>query len=108
MSETALWIVIGGGMVATYATRSSFIVFVPPERMPAWFRRGLRFVAPAVLAGLVATELVGTGEALDLSLGNHRLLAGALAALVAWQSRNTWLTILVGMGALWLIGQAIG
>ena len=97
-----------GGMAATYATRASFIVFVPPERMPAWFRRGLRFVAPAVLAGLVATELVGTGEALNLPLGYPRLMAGALAALVAWRSRNTWLTILAGMAALWLIGVVIG
>ena len=97
-----------GGMAATYATRASFIVFVPPQRMPAWFRRGLRFVAPAVLAGLVATELVGTGEALNLPLGYPRLMAGALAALVAWRSRNTWLTILAGMAALWLMGVVIG
>ena len=108
MSEEALWVVILGGMAATYATRASFIVFVPPQRMPAWFRRGLRFVAPAVLAGLVATELVGTGEALNLPLGYPRLMAGALAALVAWRSRNTWLTILAGMAALWLMGVVIG
>jgi len=108
LSEEALWVVILGGMAATYATRASFIVFVPPERMPAWFRRGLRFVAPAVLAGLVATELVGTGEALNLPLGYPRLMAGALAALVAWRSRNTWLTILAGMAALWLMGVVIG
>jgi branched-subunit amino acid transport protein len=57
---------------------------------------------------LVATELVGTGETLNLSLGNHRLIAGAVAAFVAWRSRNTWLTILAGMGALWLMGQVIG
>ena len=108
MSEQALWVVILGGMAATYAPRASFIVFVPPQRMPAWFRRGLRFVAPAVLAGLVATELVGTGEALNLPLGYPRLMAGALAALVAWRSRNTWLTILAGMAALWLMGVVIG
>ena len=108
MSEQALWVVILGGMAATYATRASFVLFVPPERMPAWFRRGLRFVAPAVLAGLVATELVGTGETLNLPLGSHRLIAGAFAAIVAWRSRNTWLTILAGMGALWLMGLVIG
>lgn len=105
MSENGLWLVIFGGMLATYATRLSFILLVPPERMPAWFRRGLRFVAPAVMAGLVSTDLLGTAGSLDLTAGNHRLIAGAIAAIVAWRSRNTWLTILTGMAALWILGR---
>ncbi|MBF8282806.1 MAG: Branched-chain amino acid transport, partial [Anaerolineales bacterium] len=44
--------------------------------------------------------------ALDLSLGNARLLAGGLAMLVAWRTKNVLLTIAVGMGALWIL-QAI-
>lgn len=108
MSDTGLWIVIIGGMLATYATRLSFIALVPPERMPGWFRRGLRFVAPAVLAGLVSSDLIGSAGSLDLTLGNLRLIAGAIAAIVAWRSRNTWLTILTGMVALWLLGQIVG
>jgi branched chain amino acid efflux pump len=108
MSEQALWLVILGGMLATYATRLSFILLVPPERMPTWFRRGLRFVAPAVMAGLVSTDLFGTASSLDLTAGNHRLIAGAIAALVAWRWRNAWLTILTGMLALWFLGRLFG
>jgi branched-subunit amino acid transport protein len=37
---------------------------------------------------------------LDLSLGNTHLLAGVLAVIVAWWTRNTLVTILVGMGFL--------
>ena len=40
------------------------------------------------------------GGGLDLSLGNHRLLAGLAAILVAWRTRNTLVTILAGMAAL--------
>jgi branched-subunit amino acid transport protein len=108
MSRSGLWLVIAGGMLATYATRLSFIALVPPERMPRWFRHGLRFVAPAVLAGLVSTDLIGTAGSLNLTLGNFRLIAGVVAAVVAWRSRNTWLTILTGMAALWLLGQVLG
>jgi branched-subunit amino acid transport protein len=43
----------------------------------------------------------------DISLQNFRLLAGLLAILVAWRSRNILLTILIGMAALLLL-QAIG
>jgi branched-subunit amino acid transport protein len=108
VSDQGLWLVIFGGMLATYATRLSFILLVPPERMPTWFRRGLRFVAPAVLAGLVSTDLVGTASSLDLTTGNHKLIAGAIAAVVAWRSRNAWLTILTGMGALLVINRFFG
>jgi branched-subunit amino acid transport protein len=38
-----------------------------------------------------------------VSLGNARLVAGVLAILVAWRTRNIFLTILVGMGVLWLL-----
>lgn len=90
-----------GGMAATYVTRLSFIALIPYERLPAFFKRGLRYVFPAVLAAILLPELVLRDGALALSLGNHRLLAGAVAALVAWRTRNTWLTIGVGMVVLW-------
>jgi branched-subunit amino acid transport protein len=108
MSTTGLWLVIIGGMLTTYATRLSFIAVVPPERMPLWFRRGLRFVAPAVLAALISTDLIGTLGTLDLTARNFRLIAGILAAVVAWRSRNAWLTILTGMVALWMLAQIFG
>jgi len=37
---------------------------------------------------------------LDISLGNHRLLAGLIAVLVALWTKNTLFTILAGMAAL--------
>jgi branched-subunit amino acid transport protein len=104
MSELALWAVILGGGLLTYATRASFITLLPAERVPALVERGLRFVPAAVLAALVSPELMLRGGTLDFSLENHRLLAGLLAAAFAWRFRNTWATIGVGMAALWLLG----
>lgn len=103
MSRVELWVILVGGLLVTYATRLSFIAFFPPELMPGWFRSGLRYVPPAILAALIAPELLLPGGSLDFSLGNERLLAGTLAWLVAWRTRSTWLTIAVGMLALWLL-----
>ncbi len=83
--------------------------------------RGLRLVAPSVLAGLVAQtlliqesmsesmggstgELVGesTGELLFRSLGSWHI-AAAMAALVAWRTRSVAITLAVGMTAVWLL-----
>ena len=103
MNTIAIWGIIIGGMVVTYAIRLSFITLIPHERLPDLFRRGLRYVPPAVLAALITPELFRPTGPLDISLGNHRLLAGVVAAIVAWRSRNTWLTIVAGMAALWLL-----
>ncbi len=105
MSSRELWVILIGGLLVTYATRLSFIAFLPPERMPGWFRRGLRYVPPAVLAALIIPELLMPAGSFDLSLGNERLLAGALAWLVAWRTHSTWLTIAVGMLSLWFLSQ---
>ena len=99
MSETAIWSVILGGMVVTYASRLSFISLLPAHRLPGWLRLALRFVPPAVLAALVAPELLRPAGPLAISLANDRLLAGLVACLVAWRLRNTWLTLGAGMVA---------
>ncbi|HEY48389.1 MAG: hypothetical protein AMJ88_16965 [Anaerolineae bacterium SM23_ 63] len=105
MNTISLWGIIIGGMLVTYAIRLSFIALVPQERMPDLFRRSLRYVPPAVLAALITPELFRPEGPFDISLGNHRLLAGAVAAIVAWRSRNTWLTIATGMAVLWLLSH---
>ena len=76
MTRIDLWTIIIGGMVVTYLIRLSFIFFIPPDRMPSLFRRGLRYVPPAVLAALIAPDLMIIDGTLQLSFTNHRLIAG--------------------------------
>lgn len=101
MSRLYLWTIILGGLLVTYLTRLSFILLVPLERFPERLRRGLRFVPPAVLAALITPELLRPRGVWDFSLGNERLLAGVVSMLVAWRTKNTWLTIALGMFCLW-------
>ena len=105
METEVLWGIIAGGMLVTYATRLSFIALVPYERMSEFFRSCLRYVPPSVLAALILPELLCPTGQLDLSFGNHRLLAGTLAALIVWRTRNSWLTIAIGMITLWLFSS---
>ena len=107
MSAGYLWTIIIGGMIATYLIRLSFTVILPPERLPAVMQRGLRFVPPAILAAIVLPELLRPTGMIDISPGNPQLLAGIVAALVAWKTKNTWLTILVGMIVLWVLSTLI-
>jgi branched-subunit amino acid transport protein len=58
-----------------------------------------------VLAAIILPGLLSPSGTLLLSLANDRLWAGLLALLVAWRTRSTWLTIAVGMLALWGLGS---
>jgi branched chain amino acid efflux pump len=99
-------IILGMGIV-TYAIRLSLIVLLGRIEVPPRVRRALRFVPPAVLSALILPELLLRDGVLDLSLGNARLLAGTLAALVAWRSRNALLAIGMGMATLWILQAAL-
>jgi branched-subunit amino acid transport protein len=103
MSSLEIWLVILAGMVVTYLTRLSFTVLVPPDRLSPGFSRGLIYIPPAVLAAIVLPELLLVDGEIAISLANHRLVAGSLAALMAWRLKNTWVTIASGMLALWLL-----
>jgi branched-subunit amino acid transport protein len=102
-----LWLIILGMGIVTYAIRLSLIVLMGRVDVPVILLRALRLVPPAVFSAIIFPELLRPGGALDLSLSNTRLLAGSLAALVAWRTKSVLLTIGVGMVALWLLQTVI-
>jgi branched-subunit amino acid transport protein len=106
-TNAALALIILGMGIVTYAIRLSLVALLGRIEVPPLVRRALRFVPPAVLSALILPELLLPGGVLDLSLGNARLLAGTLAALVAWRSRNALLAIGIGMVALWILQAAL-
>ena len=96
-----LWLTMLAAGLATFAIRLSFIGAAGRADAPAWFRRMLRFVPIAALTALVWPDLlIAQGQ---LSFGEPRLIAGVIAALIAWKTRSVALTIGIGMLALWAI-----
>jgi branched-subunit amino acid transport protein len=103
-----LWLVLIVGGILTYTTRLSFIFLLGRLEIPDLLKRGLRFVPPAVLSAIFVPELIFHAGKIDISLNNYRLLAGILAILVAWRTRNTLLTIVLGMATLLTIQFLFG
>ncbi len=97
-----IWLVMILGGLITFGMRFSLIYLFGKFEIPETLRKALHYVPPAVLSAIIFPELLIRNGALDLSLGNTRLLAGIVAIATAWFSRNTLLTILVGMAALFL------
>jgi branched-subunit amino acid transport protein len=98
-----LWLTILAAGLLTYSIRLSFIFLIGKINTPLWLRRALRFVPIAVLTAIIIPELFLPDGVLDISFFNARLMAGALAILVAWRTRNVVATIFVGMVGLWII-----
>lgn len=97
------WLSIGGMGLITFAIRLSLIALVGRTDIPPAVRRSLRFVPPAVLMALAAPALVRPEGTIDLSFTNAYLVAGGLAALIAWRTQHTLLTIGTGMTILWVL-----
>jgi branched-subunit amino acid transport protein len=98
-----LWLIIIAIGVLTFATRLSLILAWERITVPPRVQRALRFVPVAVLSAIILPALLLQNNTPALTLHNTRLLAGALAVVVAWTTRNALLTIVAGMGALWLL-----
>jgi len=103
MTPLALWLTLICIGLLTFAIRLSFISLFGRREIPTFLLSVLRFVPVTVLSAIIFPALFLYGNRLDLSLSNTRLLAGILAAVVAWRTKNVLLTIVVGMVGLWLL-----
>ena len=101
-----IWPVMLIAGLITFGMRLSFIYLFGRLEVPDTMRRALRFVPPAVLTAIILPELLLPSGHLDFGLANHRWLAGLVAMLVAWRTKNTLLTILAGMTALLILQLA--
>ncbi len=98
----SIWVVLIAGGLATYLTRLSFIALAHRGAPPAWVTRPLRFVPAAVLSAIILPEVLTPSGTFDAAPAVPRLLAALAAVIVAWRTRSVLLTLVVGMGVLWL------
>lgn len=87
--------------------RIAFIKLVPAERLPGSLQASLEQLAPAVLAAIVAVEIVGLvhhaspGNALQL------LAAVAVIGLVARRTRSISIVCALGVGLVLILDLAL-
>ncbi len=98
-----IWLAMLLGGLITFTMRFSLIYLFGKFEVSETIRKALHYVPPAVLSAIIFPELFLRDDMLDLSLENTRLLAGLVAILVAWFSKNTLITIIAGMLALFLL-----
>lgn len=100
LSQWGLFLLIGAG---TFAIRLSFIEFYGSLRIPPLLRRSLLYVPASVLAALVLPAVMYPDRQAAFDWSNPQIPAAILAGLVAWRTKSTLLTLVVGLGALWTL-----
>lgn len=97
MDTLTIWLLLIGLAIPIYAARASFIFLFSDFEPPPPLARALRFVPVAIFASLIVPELLFVSGQLQFSTLNPKLVAGAIAVVVAWCTRSTLLTLLAGM-----------
>jgi branched-subunit amino acid transport protein len=88
---TAAWAVVVVVGVATMAIKASGPVLLGERELPAWLQGALEQLAPALLAALVAVNVLASGRRLVLDAR----VVGLLAAVVALRLRAPTLVVVV-------------
>ncbi|HUN05137.1 MAG TPA: glutaminyl-peptide cyclotransferase [Aggregatilineales bacterium] len=94
MNEVLL---IAGMTLVTFLPRWGVMALLGRVEMPAPLFNTLKYVPVAVLAAIIAPELLLRDGQVYISLQNATLMAGLVAGLVAWRTRNLLSTIGVGL-----------
>lgn len=102
MNNLLLVLTIGAIGLGTFLFRFSFIFLYGRFHLPEWLRRAMRFVPAAVLSALIFPAILVDGDMIWISLQNPRMIAGIVAMLVAWRTKNLLATIASGLGVFWL------
>lgn len=102
MTPTELAMIVGMALV-TFLVRYPVLWLVGRYRLPESWLQALRFVPPAVLSALIVPALLfPAGPTTGNPVANPYLVAGIVAAVVAWTRRNLLLTLAVGMCTFWI------
>ena len=88
--------------LVSWVLRIVFITLLPAP--PARLQSGLEYLAPAVLAAIVAVELVTLVRDARPVDGVVLLLAGAAIGLVAYRTRNLTIACALGVGVVLMLG----
>ncbi len=101
-----IWLIMIGLAIGTFLIRVSFILLLGKRQVPPLLAKSLRFIPASILSALVVPQILTRNSALQISFTNPQLLAGIVAGVVAWRTKNVLFTILSGMVMLWIL-QAV-
>lgn len=98
-----LWLLFICVGITTFILRAAFIEMHGLWKISPLLQRALQYVPISVLAALIAPAVFILNAEGFLPFELPPLLAASIATLTAWRFRNTFYSLLAGMGSLLLL-----
>ena len=98
--RTEIVLIIIGMAAVTFFTRFASAALFRKTGVPIWFERWMKHVPTGILTALIAPALLLPKGYLDMSVQNHYLVAGIVAAVAAYLFRNVMITMSLGLAAM--------
>jgi branched-subunit amino acid transport protein len=92
-----------GMTAATYFTRIASPLLLGKTGVPRWLARLLKHVPTAMLTALIAPALLAPQGFVEIGLSNHYLLAGMVAAFLAYRRHHPAVTMGLGMATMLIL-----
>ncbi len=109
MSPTAqFWLMTVVLALGTWLMRALPIMLHGHVAHPPWLERLLKHVPVAALTALVVPGALYLHQGDQYSFAPARMVAAVVALVVALRTKNIFVTLVVGMAALWLAQWAVG
>ncbi len=105
--RTEVMLMIAAMGAVTYLSRIAGFALVRAFGVPPLLARWLTYVPVGILTALIVPALLIRDGQLHVGLDNHYLVAGVIAAVVAYKTRNVLITVGIGLTAIFAL-QLIG
>ncbi|OJG18120.1 branched-chain amino acid transporter [Enterococcus canis] len=97
-------LLILGLFLASYLPRVIPLFYFSRRQVPVWFSDWMKYVPVALFAALSFKDVFITHDHLDLAW-NVKILAMLIVVGVAYKSRSMALSVLTGLGAVFLLSM---
>lgn len=104
MNLKLISIILGMALV-TFITRVGSQVIFKSTGLPPWLEKWLKHVPTAFLTALIVPAILLPKGYLDISISNSYLIAGIIAAFIAYKTKKVFTTIIVGMAIMLLMNR---
>ena len=103
MDQDLIFVTIVGMTVVTYLPRLLPVLLMSSRALPRLLEVWLSYVPSAVLAALVAPSLLVDQHKVSFATGNVFLWASIPTVIVAWKTKNLFLSVFLGMGIVAIV-----
>jgi len=92
----------------TFFTRFAFAVILKKDKISEKWSKWMVYVPIAVFTTIIVPALVAPKEEIDFSIQNEYLIAGIVALLIAYKTKNLAGTVILGISIILLLRFLLG